>query len=164
MMSFLLRLLPAIEGMRIGISVYRWSRIQSVWACYLVCLFTIFLLLITQPYASVAQVSSAVLSERISKTWKMEKLVMGNKVTAGEQGEGAFLLILHADHTIEQGLFPDGMIKGTWTVDEEKRLLSIKDTETSVVYQMKVISISAGELILQTSEDPNGTTIYYKAR
>ena len=89
---------------------------------------------------------------------------MGNKVTAGDQGEGAFLLILHADHTIEQGLFPDGMIKGTWTVDEEKRLLSIKDTETSVVYQMKVISISAGELILQASEDPNGTTIYYKAR
>ena len=160
----MLHLSPAFTCSSISKCVHHLSSIHGVMLRYTICLLATSLCQISNPYSSVAQVSPPVLDERISKTWKMEKLVMGNKVTAGDQGEGAFLLILHADHTIEQGLFPDGMIKGTWTVDEEKRLLSIKDTETSVVYQMKVISISAGELILQASEDPNGTTIYYKAR
>lgn len=160
----MLHLSPAFTCSLISKCVRHLSSIHGVMLRYTICLLATCLCQISKPYSSVAQVSPPVLDERISKTWMMEKLVMGNKVTAGDQGEGAFLLILHPDHTIEQGLFPDGMIKGTWSIDEAKRLLSIKDTETAVVYQMKVISVSAGELILQAAEDPNGTTIYYKAR
>ncbi len=164
MSPFSLRLLPAMQGMSNTVSDRcKYFHHAMLIRCKFWMLVT-FLFAINSPLTTVAQVSPPVLKERISKTWQMEKLVLGNKVTSGEQGEGAFLLILHADHKVEQGLYPDGLIKGTWSVDEEKRLLSIMDNETAVVYRMRVITVTDEELVLQEYDGGNGATIYYKAR
>jgi hypothetical protein len=44
---------------------------------------------------------------------------------------------------------PDGLIPGTWLLDEQNRILTVKDNETGSLYPMKIISITADALILQ---------------
>lgn len=94
----------------------------------------------------------------------MEKMMQGSKATSNDEAMGDFVLIIHPDHTVEQGMYPDGLIKGTWSIDEQKRILSIKDVETAIVYDMKIISVSADKLVLEDQSSTGGLTIYYKAK
>ena len=126
-----------------------------------VCCYLLFAFI---PASSVAQSPASVLTNRISKSWKMEKMMQGSKATSNDEAMGDFVLIIHPDHTVEQGMYPDGLIKGTWSIDEQKRILSIKDVETAIVYDMKIISVSADKLVLEDQSSTGGLTIYYKAK
>lgn len=130
-------------------------------AAIAICCYVLFALI---PASSVAQSPASVLTNRISKSWKMEKMMQGSKATSNDEAMGDFVLIIHPDHTVEQGMYPDGLIKGTWSIDEQKRILSIKDVETAIVYDMKIVSVSADELILEDQSSTGGLTIYYKAK
>ncbi|MEO6167753.1 MAG: hypothetical protein ABIO46_08040 [Chitinophagales bacterium] len=121
-------------------------------------------LLILFPLAGRSQSPAPVLANRVTDSWRMEKMIQGNKSTVADQSMGDFMLIIHADKTVEQGMSPDGLIKGTWTIDEQSRLLTIKDNETEMVYKMKIITVSADELVLQDQSVTAGVTIYYHAK
>ncbi|MEP7127871.1 MAG: hypothetical protein ABI729_03345, partial [Chitinophagales bacterium] len=84
------------------------------------------------PGKIVAQSTASVLTNRISKTWRMQKLEETSKAATNDQVAGEFILALHADYTVEQGMYPDGLIKGTWSVDEQNRIVSVRDNETGI--------------------------------
>lgn len=120
-------------------------------------------MLMLLPGISLAQTDSSILNERIAKSWKMDKLMQGNQVIQSGQSAGMFIIMFHRDHTMEQGLYPDGLIKSTWTADDANRIISISDLETGVVYKMKVLILSTDQLVLQDASNPGGITIYYSA-
>lgn len=93
----------------------------------------------------------------------MDKLMQGNQVIQSGQSAGMFMITFHHDHTMEQGLYPDGLIRSTWTADDANRIIAISDLETGVVYKMKVLVISTDQLVLQDASNPGGITIYYSA-
>lgn len=116
------------------------------------------------PVLSAAQPQSSVLMNRLCKSWRMEKLVQGDKEVIADNAVGDFMLIIHPDHTVQQGMYPDGLIKATWSVDEPNMVISIKDNETNIVYPMKIISVTRNELVLRDQAAANGVTIYYKTK
>jgi len=94
----------------------------------------------------------------------MEKLVQGDKEVIADNAVGDFMLIIQHDYTVQQGMYPDGLIKATWSLDEPGMVISIKDNETNILYPMKVISVTRDELVLQDPSATDGVTIYYKAK
>jgi hypothetical protein len=107
--------------------------------------------------------TSDVLSTRLCKTWKIDKIVQGEKVALSESLISDFVLIIHPNHSVEQGMSPDGLIPGTWLLDEQNRILTVKDNETGSLYPMKIIAITPDALILQDQSAPVPLTIYYRA-
>jgi hypothetical protein len=91
-------------------------------------------------------------------------MVQGNKTTSPDNALSDFVLIIKPDHTVLQGMNPDGIIKGTWSLEEENRILIVKDDETSSSYKMKIISCTADELVLQDVTSEPSLTIYYKPK
>ncbi len=67
--------------------------------------------------------------------------MQGEKVASSESLISDFLLIIHPDHSVEQGMSPDGLITGAWLLDEQNRILTVKYNETGSLYPMKIISI-----------------------
>ncbi|MBK9729752.1 MAG: hypothetical protein IPO83_00400 [Chitinophagaceae bacterium] len=128
-------------------------------AVSLCCLLALFL-----PGKIVAQSTASVLTNRISKTWRMQNLEETNKPAANDQVAGEFILALHADYTVEQGMYPDGLIKGTWSVDEQNRMVSVRDNETGIIYKMKIVKLTDHELVLQEQSATSNLTIYYKEK
>lgn len=115
--------------------------------------------------AADAQTSNqSVLSDRLCKTWKIEKMIQDGKTSKPDNALSDFVLIIHPDHTVQQGMNPDGLIKGSWTLDEKNRVLAVKDNETGTTYQMKVLSVSTNELVLEDQSPNSSLTIYYKAK
>lgn len=123
------------------------------------CLFLLFL-----PFLASAQTGSSVLVNRLCKQWRMEKLVQGEKEIIADHAVGDFLLVIHPDHKAEQGMFPEGLIQATWKLDEDQRIITISDTQTHIDYPMKILSVTAGEMVLQDQSVPGGVTIYYKVK
>jgi hypothetical protein len=62
-----------------------------------------------------------------------------------------------------QGLTPDGLIPGTWSLDTKTMIITVKDNKTGSSYKMRIIKISSDELILQTVDDDKALVLYYKA-
>ncbi|MBX7107174.1 MAG: hypothetical protein K1X61_00870 [Chitinophagales bacterium] len=116
------------------------------------------------PSTDFAQSTASVLSDRICKNWKMIRLEEVKKSLATDQAAGEFVMVLHPDHTMVQGMYPDGLIPSTWEIDEQQRMLSIKDKQTGLVYQMKIIKLTAAELVLQDQSAASGLTIYYSTK
>lgn len=106
----------------------------------------------------------ALLVNRLCKTWRIEKIVQGDSAAGADNALNDFVLIIQADHTVQQGMYPDGLIKGTWTLDEKNRVFTVKDSETSSVYPMKILSITADEMVIQDQASATSLTIYYKAK
>ena len=94
----------------------------------------------------------------------MERLEEVKKPLSTDQAVGDFVMILHPDHTLEQGMYPDGLIRSTWEIDEQNRILSIKDNQTGLVYKMKIVKLTVSELVLQDVAADSGLTIYYSSR
>jgi hypothetical protein len=113
---------------------------------------------------SAQTLSQSVLADRLCKTWTIEKILQpGNSSGSGETASD-FVLIINADHSVKQGMYPDGLINGTWTLDDENRIFTVKDNETSSVYPMKIISVTTDAMILQDQSAASSVTIYYKAK
>lgn len=94
----------------------------------------------------------------------MERLEEVKKSLSTDQTVGDFVMMLHPDHTLEQGMYPDGLIRSTWEIDEQNRMLSIKDNQTGLVYKMKIVKLTSSELVLQDQSVDSGLTIYYTAK
>lgn len=133
-----------------------WRNVIRILVCYFV--FSV------NPFLSNAQPQSSVLTNRLCKSWRMEKLVQGDKEVIADNAVGDFMLIIQHDHTVQQGMYPDGLIKATWSLDEAAMVISIKDNETNILYLMKIISVTRDELVLQDPSATDGVTIYYKAK
>lgn len=125
-----------------------------------------FMLLMLQVLpAAQAQTPSSVLANRISRVWHMQKLEeSGKPVNSPDHTAGDFIMSLHADQTVEQGMYPDALIKGTWSVDEKERVLTVKDNETHIVYRMKIVKLTDTELVLQDQSSATGLTIYFTSK
>jgi hypothetical protein len=128
--------------------------------------FAIPLLLTSILFSASAQTvtGDAILADHLCHTWKISKIVQGGKESGPDTALSDFVLIIHPDHTVEQGMSPDGLIKGTWEVDEKKRLLQIHDKETGTYYPMKILSVNEKELVLHDESANSSLTIYYSAR
>src|SRR5947208_15866033 len=74
---------------------------------------------------SIAQSPLSVLENRLSKTWKLESTVQGDKSTVADKSLSDFVMILSGDHIAKQGMNPDGLIGGKWSVDEKTMMLTI---------------------------------------
>jgi len=97
----------------------------------------------------VAQSPLSVLENRLCKTWKLDRTVQGDKTSSTDQALSDFVMILNPDHTAKQGMAPDGLIGGKWSVDEKTMTLTIKDDVTNQEYKMKISSLTTDELVLQ---------------
>jgi hypothetical protein len=90
--------------------------------------------------------------------------VQGGKESLPDNALTDFVLIIQPDHTVQQGMGPDGLIASTWTLDEKNRILTVKDNQTSSLYKMKIISVTADELVLQDESASASLTIYYTVK
>jgi hypothetical protein len=86
------------------------------------------------------------------------------KFNAPNQVLSDFVMILNPDHTAKQGMSPDGLIGGTWSVDEKTMVLVIKDDVTRQEYKMKITSLTPDELVLQDPSGNSAALIHYRAK
>jgi len=75
-----------------------------------------------------------------------------------------FVMIINSDHSVKQGMSPDGLIAGTWTINEKAMILTIKDSVTAQEYKMKIVSITADELTLVDPAGDPAAFIYYHTK
>ncbi len=113
---------------------------------------------------AIAQTSLSVLENRLSKTWNLKMIEQKGKTTKPDQGLNDFVLILKQDHSSAQGLNPDGLIPGKWSVNEKEMMLTIKDESMKQDYKMKIVSLTLTELILQDATSATPLKIYYQAK
>ncbi len=123
---------------------------------------TLLFLLIT-PSCISQTLTTDVLSTSLCRAWRIQKIVQEEKISGNESQLNDFVLIIHSDHSVQQGMSPDGLISGTWMLDEEKRIFTVKDNETGSLYPMKILSITADSLILQDQSPSEPLTIFYLA-
>ena len=88
--------------------------------------------------------------------------MQGEKTVMVDDVMKDFVLIIQEDNTVQQGMYPDGLIKGTWTFDEKTMMFTVKDDVTASSYPMKIISLTSSALVLQDSISSLPLTIYYK--
>ena len=118
----------------------------------------------SSPASSSAALDKSILLNRLCKSWHMDKMVQGGKTTTTDDALKDFVLVINDDHTVKQGLNPDGLIKGTWSFDEKAMTFTVKDDMTGASYPMKINSISATELVLQDTSSATSIIIYYKLK
>ncbi|MFI5134850.1 MAG: hypothetical protein ACHQD9_03250 [Chitinophagales bacterium] len=111
-----------------------------------------------------AQSTPTVLENRLCKTWKLDRTEQGSKTTPADNSLSDFVMIINSDHTVKQGMNPDGLISGTWTFDEKNMLFIVKDETTGEEYKMKVTSITTDELILEDTTSNPALFIRYSAK
>jgi hypothetical protein len=108
-----------------------------------------------------ASAQNQVLINRLCKSWVLTKVNHTGTKTI-EQAPPNFKLVIHADHTLEQGMFPDGVIKSTWSINEQSMMLQITDQKTNLQYNLKVLRITGDELELQDNNNNEPVIIYYR--
>ncbi|MEO5675535.1 MAG: hypothetical protein ABIQ74_12910 [Chitinophagales bacterium] len=113
---------------------------------------------------SVAQSSLSLLENRLSKIWRLDHTVQDHKLLKADQSLNDFVMILNADHSVKQGMYPEGLIGGKWSVDEKEMMLTIKDDVTSQNYKMKIASLTATELVLHDPQSSQSVFIHYRAK
>ena len=111
-----------------------------------------------------AQSPLSVLENRLCKTWKLDRTVQGDKSATADQSLSDFVMIINPDHTVKQGMSPDGLIDGKWSVDEKTMMLMIRDNVTGQDYKMKMTSVSIDELVLQDPLSNPAVYIHYRAK
>jgi len=111
-----------------------------------------------------AQSPASVLENRLCKTWKLERMEQGSKVTTADKALNDFVMIINDDHTIKQGINPDGLISGKWSIDEKTMMLSIHDDTTGQEYKMKVTTVTQNELVLEDTASNPVLYIHYLAK
>lgn len=114
-------------------------------------------------FSSHAQGTTDVMEARLCKSWGLVKIEDGTKTQVADEAQKEYRLVFNADHTVQQGLAPDGFIPGTWTIDETGSTITITDKTTKTSYKMKIIKITTDELVLQQVDDSRTMIIYYKA-
>lgn len=90
--------------------------------------------------------------------------MQGDKTTKADQSLSDFVMIINPDYTVKQGMSPDGLIEGKWSVDEKTMMLMIKDNVTGQDYKMKMISVAPDELVLQDPSSNPEVFIHYRAK
>ena len=110
-----------------------------------------------------AQASLSVLENRIARTWILDRTAQNEKLLSADSAPADFVMILNADHTSKQGMSPDGLIVSTWSVNEKKMMLTIKDNVTAQEYTMKITSLTPSELVLQDPANTAAAPIHYHA-
>jgi len=101
--------------------------------------------------------------QRLCRTWKFDHIEQGHRVITADKSLADFVIIISADHRISQGMYPEGLINGTWTLKENEMVLQIQDETTSQQYEMKIISLTTDALILQDPQAPSSVVIHYSA-
>ncbi|MCS6992082.1 MAG: hypothetical protein NZL95_09530 [Chitinophagales bacterium] len=105
--------------------------------------------------AAVAQKKT--LHRKLCGTWQVHQLSSPQQPL----NDDSFVLILNADSSVRQGFLPDALINGTWTVNEKRRLLTIRDAMTGLLYTLRVVSLTDSSLVLQQL-NPYDLTIHYR--
>jgi hypothetical protein len=111
---------------------------------------------------SVASAQSQVVLNRLCKSWSLNKIV-NLALNTSETAPPGFKLVIRKDHTLSQGMFPDGIIESTWQLEEQTMTLIITDVKTKFVTKLKILRITTVELQIQESESDTQTVIYYTA-
>jgi hypothetical protein len=101
--------------------------------------------------------------QRLCRTWKFDHIEQENRVITADKSLSDFVIIITGDHRISQGMYPEGLIRGTWTLREKDMVLLILDETTSQQYEMKIISLTTDALILQDPQAPSSVVIHYRA-
>ncbi len=113
---------------------------------------------------SFAQTPMAVLENRLTKTWKLDRTVQNDQSQKADVSLSDFVMILNPDHTAKQGMNPDGLIAGKWSVDEKRMVLSIRDDVTAQEYKMKISALTSVELILEDTLSNPVMFIHYRSK
>lgn len=106
--------------------------------------------------------TTSLLSDRIAHSWKLVKMEENGITKPNDPTLNDYRLIFKNDNTVKQGLQPDGFINGTWTVNEASMIISITDKQTKVKYDVKIIKITADEMILQDLSQQDSMMMYYQ--
>ena len=120
-------------------------------------------LFVSEIFAS-AQSTPTALENRLCKTWQLERFEQNGKNNTIDKSVNQFVIIINTDHTVRQGMYPDALITGKWTLDESTMMFTIKDDTTDQEYKMKVTSLTTDELILQDMSSNPTTLIHYRAK
>ena len=115
-------------------------------------------------HPGIAQSPLSVLENRLCKTWTLDRTVQGDKSITADQSLSDFVMIINPDHTVKQGMSPDGLIEGKWSVNEKTMMLMIKDNVTGQDYKMKITSVTPDELVLQDPLSNPAVYIHYRAK
>lgn len=111
--------------------------------------------------ASLAQAQNEVMLNRLCKFWSLTKIV-NQETNKTEEAPPGFKMIIRSDHTLSQGLFPDGVINSTWELNDQTMILTIIDVKTKFVSKLKVLRITPDELQLQESSSDAPVILYYR--
>lgn len=111
--------------------------------------------------ASLAHAQNEVMLNRLCKSWSLTKIV-NQETNKTEEATPGFKMIIRTDHTLSQGLFPDGVINSTWELNDQTMMLTIIDVKTKFVSKLKVLRITPDELQLQESSSDTPVILYYR--
>jgi hypothetical protein len=112
------------------------------------------LVLSASSFFASAQTDPEILKQRLCKTWAL--------VSEGSTSPEDFIMIIHPDHTVQQGMLPNGLIPGRWKAEAAEMILTITDETTDQVFTMKIVSLTPDELLLQERE--SSALIRYRAK
>jgi hypothetical protein len=122
----------------------------------------IFSILFASPVFS-QSVNPTPLKNMLCKKWVQDKIEDNGTLVPHDDNNDAseFDLIFSEDGTVQQGMFPDGYIPGTWTADDKQMTITISDLSVNTSYSIKILRISEDQLIVQYPEGGHLLTMYY---
>ena len=122
------------------------------------------LITIHHSFFLLAQSAPSELERRLIRTWKLSSIDQGENNSQADQATNDFVLIINSDHTVKQGMNPDGLISGRWSVKEKEMMLVINDDVMNQQYKMKIVLLTNDELILQDPSNNSQLKIHYHAK
>jgi len=124
------------------------------------CFFVVaFILFTVQAFSQ--SVNSTPLKNMLCKKWVLDKLEDNGAVVPRDADAAEFDMIFNQDGTVQQGMFPDGLITGNWVAHDDKMTVDISDISVSTSYSVKILRLSEGQLIVQYPEGSHLLTMYY---
>ncbi len=108
-----------------------------------------------------SQAQNQVVLNRLCKSWRLTKII-NQSTNTSEEAPQNFKMIIRSDHTLSQGMFPDGVIHSTWQLNEQTMVFTITDVKTKFISQLKVMRITSDELQLQESSSDMPVILYYR--
>jgi hypothetical protein len=123
-------------------------------------IFSVFLFLLTTQLS--AQTISANTSRAmICHAWKLQMMEVNGVKQTPEYIQSTYLIQFDTNYTLQQGIPPDGMIHAKWKWDLNQNIITITDSATDKLYHVKILQLTAQNLILQDLDEKERSLIFY---
>lgn len=100
----------------------------------------------------------------ICHSWRLQMMEVNGVKQPPEYIQSTYLIQFDTNHTLQQGIPPDGMIHAKWSWDLNQNIITITDSATSRVYHAKILQLTPHDLTLQDLDDKERSLLFYYKR